>query len=75
MNKNRIFMAEKISTDIHEMVLDVVNNLELKPEEKTAIYTNLTLLVAEHIMKNTAIIADYCSKQETEKKGGPNRMR
>ena len=74
MNKNRIKLANVISNDIHKMVLEI-NNSELKPEEETALYSNLTLLVAEQIMNNTAIIADYCMKQETEKKGGLNRMR
>lgn len=74
MNKNRIFLANEISKDIHKLIMNVADS-ELTPEEETSIYSNLTLLVAEQIMNNTAIIADYYMKQETKKKGGPNRMR
>lgn len=73
MNKNRIFIAEKVSKDVHEMVKKIVDSEELTTEEEISLFSNLQLVILDLIMKNTAIIADYCLNHE--KKGGPNRMR
>lgn len=61
---SRVDQADFYDKKIGEM-LQTISKVEATPEEDTAHYTNLSIVLLREIMMNTAIIADHINRLNT----------